>query len=596
MRDLRFLLPLAVLALALMTACSSDPASVCSASSDCDRGLSCQSDGSCGEAACSSSGDCLNTGDFQETCLQEDSDGAYDADARGVCTDEECRSDRDCPGGEQCISNACYDGTAGPLTCTCRDECGTGEACVQGECTTPLSVCTDTCECPMGSVCEGNRCVAGVDPCQGITCEAGQTCEEGLCVGGTACDPACADGSECVDGSCVPTTVEGGICTDCTDDSDCGGEMDACLVLGDVTACGRSCSDENACPTGFTCLAGNSRTGNQCYPAGGTCGGCLVTGCGTGAFCNPTTTNCETFADTCASCAGDLQCGTGSLCATSGGSDICLTECAGPADCEAGFECSMLGTKSVCAPTGTTCGGTSSCDLGPADCVAPLDVVDTARCICVGCLGDGDCSTGQVCTTAGTCVADGDPCSTTAECNGGYCQGGVCIDCLTPGDCGVEGETCIGGICQDCGCSATERCTATGTCEEVGDPSDCSSDSECVNIARALGYTGENAACDSTIGCYTLGSCNGELIPGIGGEFGGTIDPFDAPCAAGSTCTAQLDFLGGIGGGELFSFACAGCVETNPASCREGETCAAPFPDILGAGPSCGAGGGGFLP
>lgn len=597
MRTPRFLLPFFTLGVALFfTACSTDEGGTrCAASSDCERGLSCQPDGSCGEFSCNSSSDCLNTGEFTETCLFDNGSGAYSPSSAGVCSDQECRSDRDCASGETCIDRACYAGTDGPIDCTCREDCPSGQACVAGECSAPLSsgACSGDCECAMGDVCDGGRCTEATDECGG-TCGADEVCEGGACVPvGAGCNPACGEGETCNEGVCEPTVVEGGLCSACTSDADCGGEGDTCVVLaGGATGCGRACGDSAPCPDGYRCLAGDTRTPSQCVPAGGVCSGCLVSGCGATEFCNPATTACEPLVDTCNACAGDAMCGDGSICTTYGGSDICLQACSGPGECGEGFECTTLGSEMACAPTAGGCGG-AGCDLLPADCAAPLGVLDSARCICVGCLTPGDCAEGQTCSTAGTCVADGRPCSTTAECDGGYCQGGICIDCLTPGDC-ADGEVCIAGACQDCGCAANERCTASGTCEEIPDPSSCTTDSECVNIARTLGYTGDNAACDSTIGCYTIGTCNGDLAD-LGGEFGGAVDPFDAPCPAGTACTGQLDIFGMFGGGSFFVFQCTGCSEADPSTCREGEVCSVPLFDITGsAQPTCGTGGSDF--
>lgn len=581
-------------ALALsLTGCSEDPASVCAASSDCARGLSCQSSGVCGPYECTGSSDCLDDGTFTETCLQEDANGSYDPANPGVCSDQECRSDRDCDAGQICIDNACYNGTAGPIACGCREDCPAGDVCLGGECGASVGVCSDNCECPMGEVCEEGMCTAGTDACDGVVCETGE-CVEGECVGGGDCDPPCATGEVCNPDTltCEGTTEAGDLCSTCTNNEECGGEADACIAIGEETICGSSCEDDSSCPDGFTCLPVDSRVGSQCIPSGGTCAGCLADGCPTGEFCNPFNGECGVVAETCAECTIDEECGAGSVCATSNGVDICLEAC-NPGDaCGDGFTCRALAGDDVCAPEGDSCGTGGACDISADDCVDPLPVLDTDRCICVGCVGDEDCPETLVCTAGGNCVADGRPCTTTAECDGGYCQGGICVDCLTPGDCGPD-EICQSGACVPCDCAPGEQCTATGECEEIPDPSSCSSDSECVGIARDLGFSGENAACDDTIGCYTIGMCNGSGGDDLGlGDlgFGGSTDPFNAVCPAGLTCAPQLDILNP----SLFYFACAGCTVGDDSTCRVGESCTTPLLPLLSDQPYCSAGGGGF--
>lgn len=575
----------------LFAACSSDDGgSTCAASEDCPRGLSCQPDGTCGEFACSSSADCLQTGEFQEACLQENSAGAHDPTRPGVCSDEECRSDRDCDGGV-CMGRICYQGTAAPIACTCRGDCPSGQACIRGECSAPLGACSDTCECAVGQVCEGGRCTTGTDPCDGITCEAGETCVEGVCTGPTSCNPPCGAGQVCNEATATcEADNSGNLCSSCTSHEQCGGEGDACVTLGTdgVSICGQSCdNDTNPCPDGYSCLPVDSRVGSQCIPSGGSCAGCLVTPCPAGQYCNAASTECEDIGETCDSCAADAGCADGSVCARLGGQNACLPGCTTSEDCGAGSTCQSLSGKMACAPD-AGCG--SSCSLDPADCVAPLAVLDPSRCICVGCVDTSDCPDGRVCTSGGNCVSGGRPCSTTAECDGGYCQGGVCVECLTPGDCGPE-ELCVAGACEACTCPEGQRCDSAGNCVEVPDPSSCTSDSQCVRIARDLGFSGEGATCDSTIGCYTIGVCNGSGggggLPDLG--FGGSTDPFNAPCPAGTTCGAQLDIFSG----SFFTFSCVGCTVGDASTCREGETCAAPLIDLLMTGPACGGGGGG---
>jgi len=582
----KILIGCALFALALSGCSDEQAAGACTSSDMCERGQACQPDASCGIVPCRSASECI-AGD--ETCLQEDSRGDYDPERAGVCTAAECRTDRDCQGGV-CVDRACYADRASPSSCTCRDECRAGEACINGTCRAPLSVCSDTCECAEGTVCEGGACVTGASPCDGLTCPDGERCVDGACV--SACTPACTGGQVC---NPVTQTCEGEAgappCATCSNSDECGGPADACLALSEtVTICGRSCTSEADCPSGFVCFAtGDPNIGSQCIPPSGQCTGCLVSGCGAGQWCNPADGNCAPLAGTCETCVASSQCGPTATCELVAGARHCIEQC-NAGTCPAGYTCN--GTQ--CLPSSGVCGG-GSCDR---TCSPPLGILDAARCICVGCVTTADCPSGQECNSGGTCVvAGGRSCSTTAECDGGYCQGGLCVECLTPGDCNT-GDICRAGACVPCDCPAGQRCTVTGACEEVPDPRRCTSDAQCVTIANTLGFTGDGAQCDPTYGCITAGVCNGSggggalPIPDLG--FGGATDPFDAACPPAAPCAASLQFESIFSGSpSFFTFACSGCDPTNPSSCRRGETCRAPLIPIFGDTPYCAAGGGG---
>ncbi len=77
----------------------------------------------------------------------------------------------------------------------------------------------DPCE---GVTCDpGETCIDGVcvpdDPCEGVTCDPGETCVDGACIpddpcAGVTCDP----GEVCVDGECVPEDACAGVtCATC---------------------------------------------------------------------------------------------------------------------------------------------------------------------------------------------------------------------------------------------------------------------------------------------------------------------------------------------------------------------------------------------
>ena len=112
-----------------------------------------------------------------------------------------------------------------------------------------------------------------------------------------------------------------------------------------------------------------------------------------------------------------------------------------------------------------------------------------------GCASDAECSGATpVCSDAGVCVAEGDPCA-TIDCAVGFtCQAGQCVEdsannpleCTNDGQCGA-GEVCDGGACVEEGggdeCEFTSQCADFEICSSgrcVRDPNvECLSDRDC---------------------------------------------------------------------------------------------------------------------
>jgi hypothetical protein len=615
-------------ALALSGCSAADVSSgSCTDSEDCERGQICGG-GTCEEAGCEDDGDCAEG----EACLFDDGDGLFDPDAEGVCTAVECgpRPLPSCGRGEECIDGVCYEESEDG-SCACSDDCGRGEICFSGTCQAPLEggVCGDDCECPEGDSCVDGTCVAAADPCEGVTCGEGETCVEGVCQAG-GCDPACVEGQTCVDGVCQPDSSGGSLCSTCTADADCGGGDNLCVTLNNggtpFSYCGVACTDDAGCPSGFTCFSAVAGRPNQCRPISGSCDGCLATGCASGQYCSTPdggTPVCVNQAATCGACTADVECASGSKCVQVGtdGRRFCLEECAGAADCAADEQCLPRGASQVCAPISNSCSD-AECTLDPTSCTGETPNFNPDSCECVGCAADTDCNAGEICIpTTGECTAAGEPCTRITDCaSPNICNTeiGRCVECITAGDC-PSGEICSRGVCSECTCPEGQTCNLVGECVTGGDPGACTSDAECQTLAVELGYTGTvAAACDNRpggVGCYIPGVCNGNILDALGGGgglpipipglgdagTGGTGDPFNAPCPAGTTCSLSADLLGSLlggggGGGLPITFACGGCDDSNPDACRPAETCAAPIFDLTGAGPQCGTGGGGGFP
>ncbi len=120
-----------------------------------------------------------------------------------------------CPGNQVCDKGNCID----PCS-TGEFACGPPLVCVNGVCVDPGC---ENVTCNVGQVCHGGVCVGG---CDGVTCPANQICELGVCV-----DP------------CAGVTCKAGAC-----------------VLG---ACVQSCSCQ-PCPSGQTCLSTGACVDNGC--------------------------------------------------------------------------------------------------------------------------------------------------------------------------------------------------------------------------------------------------------------------------------------------------------------------------------------------
>ncbi len=188
-------------------------------------------------------------GTFCDTSLARPDD-----DVRGYCVPGRCEG-VDCPEGQVCD----------PATGACADPCDSvtcaaGERCLLGRCV------EDNCYglgCPAGQRCRAGSCEA--DPCADVDCPAGTFCREGRCE--APCERACPTGSRCVEGRCVDEGCPGG----CPADSSCvdgSCQADQCSpACGAGRVCrGGECVDDPCrlvlCPSGFACREGG------CEPEG----------------------------------------------------------------------------------------------------------------------------------------------------------------------------------------------------------------------------------------------------------------------------------------------------------------------------------------
>lgn len=114
-------------------------------------------------------------------------------------------------------------------------------------------------------------------------------------------------------------------------------------------------------------------------------------------------------------------------------------------------------------------------------------------------------------------------CATDADCFGGSCMAGTCVNCVTDTDC-FEGAVCRSGACVEA-CASNADCPyfhscEAGECVETG----CITDRECIAFTdnpRAVCVDGEcSAPCESDAQCnlggYQFQSCEGGQCRYIG--------------------------------------------------------------------------------
>ena len=197
----------------------------------CD-GVTCPSGQSCNP----STGQCVGGGSSDCVVCERCSGGAGDCGGVGICADFggggvctlECGSDVDCPGDNTgCFQVQNQDGST--ISLCLNDSAGTGGV------------------CPGGFVCMDD---APANPCDGVSCPAGQTCNptSGVCEGGDTPMPDAGGG---VDGG--PVGGECTVCGSCSTDADCGAGGE-CVSFGDGNVCSFDCSLGNECPGDSECF------------------------------------------------------------------------------------------------------------------------------------------------------------------------------------------------------------------------------------------------------------------------------------------------------------------------------------------------------
>ncbi|HVY44819.1 MAG TPA: lamin tail domain-containing protein [Minicystis sp.] len=267
-----------------------------------------QTPGDCRQNQCDGSGGITSVPDNSDVPADDGNPCTNDTCSNGAPQHPPKQNGTTCDDGNACTqTDTCQGGTCtggNAVTCTAADQCHDVGACnpQTGQCSNPAK--TDGASCNDGNACtQADTCQAGV--CTGgspVTCTAADQCHvAGACDPGTGMcsNPAATDGTPCSDGdlctqndTCQAGTCTGGSPVTCT-------AADPCHVAGtcdpgtgtctnpaatDGTPCndGDLCTQSDTCQAG-ACTAGTPVTGtpaDECHTAG-TCDS------GTGLCSNP---------------------------------------------------------------------------------------------------------------------------------------------------------------------------------------------------------------------------------------------------------------------------------------------------------------------
>jgi Cys-rich repeat protein len=392
-----------------------------------------------------------------------------------------CVGDGDCGGaGEVCHAGQCVVACASTNDCTDPQVCDT----VLGQCVE----CTENRGCALDHICSDDRCVLG--------CEGNADCDQ---ANGEGCDLRAGS-----PGTCVVT---------CSSNADCdlGSNCDGTTCVFGCAGSDERCPNHDVC-VGETCRpecqqSSDCNNGETCVVAEGAC----EPGCQTNDDCGGITRVCDAAAGTVGTC---VECDVDDDCGQNGQGNANAT-------CDAHLcriTCDPSQLNGRCIGAGSAIGG----------------VCDPSDDLCVECLSDGDCGTGQTCDAASrSCVA--------AAGGSTLCQG-----CNSDDECGA-GNLCIartaGGVLDNervCGLDCSASACPQGFACNLIERQNAVIGAQCQPSNSAL----DNETCAAFLDTASEASCT---VGGFGGDGCGlALDANDAFCLqpddqAAGTCSVACD-------------------------------------------------------
>lgn len=371
---------------------------------------------------------------------------------------KECAYNSDCANpAAVCVGGRCM------LECRTERDCAEGEDCVNSRCAKLWVYCETDEDCA-----DGRRCMTGV--CAVVTVESDPAAQK------KSYGEACSSAADCASGLCLGNPAEGiGACTRrCGPEEPCP-QPDECITLAAGTdVCAKQGAGQPAAETGTPCPQGPQIcasglcvtppqgspvctklcAGDADCPSGYECGP-VQTADGEKQVCVPAAAEGAGFGEPCSE---TVLCRSG-LCLTSGQCSYCTIACGGSADCVAGYTCEEVqgseGPLKVCLSG--SCGSSEgkqygeSCRLA-SDCRSELCLGDpsTGFGFCTqGCASEANCPAPHVCADAG---------------GAGVCSPG---QGETGWPCPRGGDQCASGLCLDTttrGWVCTEDCASSGAC------------------------------------------------------------------------------------------------------------------------------------
>ena len=303
-------------------------------------------------------------------CLDDSSCTAAAPCAKATCEAGLCFSDAQnslCAMNEVCDieSLACVPASV-PGECMVDGDCTRGagsSGCVLAQCLTDVEACLYTfaangTACGTGLMCQNGACVSGVDPCtNGIRDgdESDIDCGGGVC-GGCGIGGGCAGGGDCLSGVC--DTLESNTCEAA---NTCGNGLletgegcdDGGTVAGD--GCDANCKKEDGamCAAGTECASDYCSQTNLCSPSPpGHCSDTVLSGDETAVDCG----------GSCPGCAGGQACIDGADCS----SYVCTVNICENQHCGDGV---LSGDE-----LGVDCGGSCGTNCVSYDCAAQTQI------------------------------------------------------------------------------------------------------------------------------------------------------------------------------------------------------------------------------